>query len=299
MNRRIITTSILIIPILISCSPKSSFDASRETIFHRIVHIEPELYTELPEVFRWCDRLDLIKRHINVGDCELYVEEEGKGVPLVLINGGPGGTHHYFHPWFSRAKEYARVIYYDQRGCGLSDYEPGENGYSVRQAVDDLEALRKALTIEKWVLLGYSYGGFLAQYYTIHYPENVSGLVLMGASPGMWVEMKPSRQQEFISDEEKAKMREIRTQLRKLAKENDWSTEKYLELIVYNNHLNSDWKRQNIYRPSREKLAQMALYEWRQDNNMILKIIKKLFCHSKKWKNLPKRRTIGKCRLSL
>lgn len=184
MNRRVITTSILIIPILISCSPKSALDESSETIFDRIVHIEPELHTELPEVFRWCDRLDLIKRHINVGDCELYVEEEGKGVPLVLINGGPGGTHHYFHPWFSRAKEYARVIYYDQRGCGLSDYEPGENGYSVRQAVDDLEALREALNIEKWVLLGYSYGGFLAQYYTIHYPENVSGLVPHGSLSG-------------------------------------------------------------------------------------------------------------------
>jgi len=264
---KLATIAILTIPIILSCIKKRALDESRETIFDRIVHIEPELLTEVPATFRWCDRLDLTKRRINVGDCELYVEEEGNGTPLVLINGGPGGTHHYFHPWFSRAKEYARVIYYDQRGCGLSDYEPGENGYSVMQAADDLEALRKALNIHKWALLGYSYGGFLAQYYSTLYPENVSGLVLMGASTGMWVQMEPSRQQKFISDEEKTRRREIRTQLRKLARENDWSTEKYVELIVFNNHLNGDWKRQNMYRPSREKLAQMALYEWRQDNN--------------------------------
>ena len=47
---------------------------------------------------------------------------------LVLIHGGPGGTHHYFHPWFSRAAGFARIIYYDQRGCGLSEFAPGEEG---------------------------------------------------------------------------------------------------------------------------------------------------------------------------
>ena len=261
--------TVIIIISFIACSKENiaDIDAEKETIFDRIVHIEPEIHLDIPEVFRWCDRLDLIKHRIHVGDCELYVEEEGKGTPLVLINGGPGGTHHYFHPWFSRAKDYARVIYYDQRGCGLSDYEPGENGYSVNQAVDDLESIRQALNINKWVVLGYSYGGFLAQYYSINYPENVAGIVLMGASTGMWVHMKPSRQNEFLSDEERKKKSEIRTQLRKLAKEKEWPMGKYMELLVYNNHLNGDWKRQNMFRPSREKIAQIALYEWRQDKN--------------------------------
>ena len=82
------------------------------------MHIEEQLITEMPAAERWCDRLSdrLTIRRIDVGDCQLYVEEEGSGTPLVLINGGPGGTHHYFHPWFSRARGYARVVYYDQRG---------------------------------------------------------------------------------------------------------------------------------------------------------------------------------------
>ena len=67
---------------------------------------------------------------------------------MVLLHGGPGGTHHYFHPTFSRAAEFSRVIYYDQRGCGLSDYAPGE-GYTIQQAADDIEALRLVMLPQK------------------------------------------------------------------------------------------------------------------------------------------------------
>lgn len=129
-----ITLFVFAFILLTSCAKEQTTQDSelekRESIFDRVVHIEPELITEIPEVFRWCNRLDLKKHRINVGDAELHVEEEGKGTPLVLINGGPGGTHHYFHPWFSNAKDYARVIYYDQRGCGFSDFEPGKDGTS-------------------------------------------------------------------------------------------------------------------------------------------------------------------------
>lgn len=268
----LIVVSVLKLMLLNSCSKENGAIRmgkyeTMETIFDRIVHIEPELHLQIPEVFRWCDRIDLIKHRIPVGDCELYVEEEGKGIPLILINGGPGGTHHYFHPWFSRVKDYARVIYYDQRGCGLSDYTPGKDGYSVKQAIDDLDAIRRALHIDKWVILGYSYGGFLAQYYTMNHPEHMAGMVLLGASPGMWVQMEPSRQSQYLSEEEKAKKKEIRTRLQKMAEENDWTWEKFVELLVYNNNLNGDWKRQHLYRPSLEKIAQIALYEWRQDTN--------------------------------
>lgn len=237
----------------------------RESIFDRKVHIEKQLVLEIPQAPRLCDSLNIKKQRINVGDCQLYVEEEGKGVPLILINGGPGGTHHYFHPWFSRAKDYARVIYYDQRGCGLSDYQPGKDGYSVEQAISDLDAIRQALGIDKWVVLGYSYGGFLAQFYATKYPDNLAGLILLGASPGIRVKMKPSRQYDFISVEEKARFQQIGKELEKLALENKWPPEKSMALLVYNNHLNGDWKRQNFYRPSPEKLAQGALYEWNFD----------------------------------
>lgn len=237
----------------------------KESIFDRVVHLEDSLFTAIPQVPRLEEALGLEGRRIRVGDAELWVEEEGAGVPLVLIHGGPGGTHHGFHPWFGRAAEFARVIYYDQRGCGLSDYEPGPDGYSVEQAVEDLEGLRRALGVDTFVLVGFSYGGFLAQYYTTRYPENVAGLVLVGASPGISADLGRSRQQTFISDEEQAQIREIRNQLRALAPEREWSDAEFMALLVYNNHVNGDWKRQHYYKPSPERMAQIALYEWVQD----------------------------------
>jgi proline iminopeptidase len=240
---------------------------NRETVLDRVVYIEPELVTNIPAVPRWCDRLHLERRRVDVGDAELFVEVEGSGVPLVLINGGPGGTHHYFHPWFSRAKDYARVIYYDQRGCGLSDFEPGENGYSVEQAVADLDALRRDLGVDKWVVLGYSYGGFLGQLYTIRHPEHVAGLVLMSALPGMWADLGNSRQYEFITDEERTRLEEIRQQARDYSKKMEITRREHLQILLYNNFLNGDWKRQQFYKPSPERLAQIALYEWDNDKD--------------------------------
>ncbi len=272
MNRKLFAILAIAVGMLIlftSCSKKEKIPEieikNRESILDRVVTIEPELITEIPAVDRWCDRLELKKYRIDVGGAELYVEEEGRGTPLILINGGPGGTHHYFHPWFSQAKKYARIIYYDQRGCGLSDYKPGEDGYSVHQAVEDLDAIRLALDIDKWVLLGYSYGGFLAQFYTVNHPENVAGLILLGASPGMHVNTGRSRQNQFMSEEERSRLKEIRVELQRLSKENELPREKYIQLLLYNNFLNGDWKRQHFFKPSAERLSQIALYEWVHD----------------------------------
>lgn len=239
----------------------------RETFLDCVVHIEKELITDIPRVIRWCNRLDLIKRRVNVGDCVLYVEEEGQGIPLVLINGGPGATHHYFHPFFSRAKEFARIVYYDQRGCGLSDYQKGD-GYTVGQAVDDLENLRKALNIEKWVVLGHSYGGFLAKYYAVNYPDSVAGLVLVSSSalypPANLI---PTTKFSYASQEEKERMKEVRQELGKMYEKKTLSWESYMQLVIYNLNINGDWKYQSYYKPSKEEMAQMALYGFKSDVN--------------------------------
>jgi proline iminopeptidase len=271
-HRAALSVSIFFIlaALTISCSKEPALQEPThgESILDKTSHIKPKLLTEIPATFRWCDRIaGLDKRRINVGDAELYVEVEGKGTPIVLINGGPGGTHHYFHPWFSRLRKNATVVYYDQRGCGLSDFKPGAKGYSVEQAAEDLDAVRKALRFKKWVVLGYSYGGFLAQLYTVLHPENVAGLVLLGASPGMRADDGPSREDEFVTVSERTRMKELRAELREYAKAHDLPRQKMVELSIYNNFSNGDWKRQNFYRPSPERLAQGALYEWVNDNN--------------------------------
>lgn len=259
-----LTVSLLAIA---SPAPSPASGQERESIFHRIIHMEPSPITEIPATPRLEEALGIQGRKVSVGDAELWVEEEGSGIPIVLINGGPGGTHHGFHPWFGRAAEFGHVIYYDQRGCGLSDYEPGPEGYSVEQAVEDLEALRKELGLGKMVLVGTSYGGFLAQYFTTTYPESVAGLVLVGAAPNIQSNTGRSRQQEFIDPEERRHMREIANELRGMAEERGWTDEEFLALLVYNNHINGDWKRQNYYKPTAAEMAHIALYEWNHDGN--------------------------------
>jgi proline iminopeptidase len=237
----------------------------QETVLDRIAHVEREVHLEIPIVARWCDRLELKKSRINVGDCELHIEEEGEGVPIVLLHGGPGGTHHSFHPEFSRAKEFSRIIYYDQRGCGLSDYKKGE-GYTIAQAVADLESLRKALGIEKWIVLGWSYGGFLAQCYALEHSESMLGLVLVASGTGIPpAKMGETRQYDYILPEEKQRMTEVSIAVAKAAKERGWSQEKTMELVGYNRHLNGDWKRQHYYMPTPEQFGMAALYEWKHD----------------------------------
>ena len=135
----------------------------RETILDRQIHIEDSITYYIPDVPRICESTDSEKDLVDIGNCKLYIEIEGKGIPMIIINGGPGGTHHGFHPWFSKAAEFCQVIYYDQRGCGLSDYQPGE-GYSFLQAVNDLESLREKLKIDRWVVLGFSYIPILVRY---------------------------------------------------------------------------------------------------------------------------------------
>ncbi|MCX5784276.1 MAG: alpha/beta hydrolase [Elusimicrobia bacterium] len=229
-------------------------NTKRETAFDRKVHIEKGIIKEVLHIPPLCDIIPGLKREkIDIDDGKLYYEEEGSGPALLLISGGPGCTHHIFHPYFSKAKDFARVIYFDQRGTGQSDYDDSTAKYSIRQAVRDIEALRKKLSINKWLVLGHSYGGFLAQCYVLEYPGNVAGLILVTASPGMAEPyFEKSRQHDLISKEERDKMAAI-------SEEKNISS----EARIYNNLLNGDWKKQDYYKPSKEEMARIVLYEWR------------------------------------
>jgi proline iminopeptidase len=236
----------------------------RETIFDRIIHLEPHIL-DIPPAPCLCDHTDSIKRLITIGDTRLYVELEGRGTPVVLLHGGPGGTHHYFHPDFSRAAADTLVIYYDQRGCGRSDYISG-SGYTIEQAAADLDALRSTLNIAAWVVLGHSYGGFLAQYYSTRYPERVLGLILVCSRVANRRPLRPSREHDFLSQAEIARIQAIynRTDV-VFAEETDTAGELSLAEKLYNAFVNGDWKRQNYYKPSSERMAQTALYDWKHD----------------------------------
>ncbi|GAB4031801.1 alpha/beta fold hydrolase [Spirosoma jeollabukense] len=97
---------------------------------------------------------------------------------VIVLHGGPGATHQYLRPEFDALSQTARVIYYDQRGCGKSDPTAS---YTWQEHVADLKRLINRLAKNQPVFLaGSSWGSFLAILYAYTYPQDVKGLILSG-----------------------------------------------------------------------------------------------------------------------
>ena len=111
----------------------------------------------------------------------LYVEESGNptGVPVVFVHGGPGGgtsprQRRYFDP------VHYRIVLFDQRGSGRSTPFADLTDNTTWDLVADMEAIRRALGIERWIVFGGSWGSTLGLAYAETHPERVRGLVLRG-----------------------------------------------------------------------------------------------------------------------
>jgi len=100
--------------------------------------------------------------------------------PIVMLHGGPGGTHAHFLTALALADERA-VILYDQLDSGRSDRPDDPKNWRVSRFVDEVDLVRKALGVERWHLLGHSWGGTLALEYGARRPAALRGLAL--ASP--------------------------------------------------------------------------------------------------------------------
>jgi len=122
---------------------------------------------------------------VSVGDLELYVHERGEGRPIVALHGGPGLDGSV---WFPALDGFAatgyRILAPDHRGNGRSDAgEPAR--WTVPQLADDVEALIGALSLDDVVVIGWSFGSFVAQSHMVRH-GSASAYVLMGtvAEPG-------------------------------------------------------------------------------------------------------------------
>ena len=116
-------------------------------------------------------------KYIEVNGAKLYVVLVGHGDPLIIIPGGPGGSHIGYRVFDSLAKD-NEIIYFDAFGRGKSDTAKDVKKYSLARDIDDIDGLRKALHFEKINVLGHSYGGVVAQGYALKYPEHVNHLIL-------------------------------------------------------------------------------------------------------------------------
>jgi pimeloyl-ACP methyl ester carboxylesterase/DNA-binding CsgD family transcriptional regulator len=95
-----------------------------------------------------------------------------------------------WRPLFERLARTRRLVRYDARGCGLSDWDVDE--FSLEVWVRDLEAVVDAAGLERFSLLGISQGGPIAITYAIRHPERVSRLVLLGAYARGYMKRDPT-----------------------------------------------------------------------------------------------------------
>ncbi|MDX3884625.1 MAG: proline iminopeptidase-family hydrolase [Sphingomonas sp.] len=103
----------------------------------------------------------------------------GARPPVVMVHGGPGGSHGAFLPALPLARDRA-VILYDQLDCGLSEKPGDPANWRIPRFVEELEAIRAALGVDRWHVLGHSWGGTVALEYAARQPEALVSLILQG-----------------------------------------------------------------------------------------------------------------------
>jgi proline iminopeptidase len=129
----------------------------------------------------------------RIRDTEIYFDIVGAGLVMdrsgwrsqpvaFVIHGGPGVDHTLDKPTFSALSHKMQLVYFDHRGQGRSARGAKET-YTLDNNVEDMEALRQYLGLEKIIVIGSSYGGMVALSYATRYPQNISHLIVICTVP--------------------------------------------------------------------------------------------------------------------
>ena len=120
---------------------------------------------------------------VDVGDTRLHVTERGGGpLALFLLHGGPGLDHTMFGSYLDSLGDLCRLLFVDERATGRSDPSPPETWTIERQAAD-IEALAAGLGIDRFAVLGHSYGAFLALQHAVDFPGRAVGTIVSSGLP--------------------------------------------------------------------------------------------------------------------
>lgn len=99
------------------------------------------------------------------------------------MHGGLGLSHGYIRPYFDQLSDAFEIVFYDQLGNGLSERPEDLSAITFERLVSDAAGLMSALGHHQFVLLGHSFGGFVAQLFAAAHPDRLSGLVLSNTVP--------------------------------------------------------------------------------------------------------------------
>jgi len=114
-----------------------------------------------------------LERFVTVPGASLWSAVSGRGVPLVLFNGGPG-CDDYLAPVARLIEDRCTVVRFEPRGCGRSTWD---GKYDLDTLVRDAEAIRVAYGFERWIVAGHSAGPNIALAYALRHPTRVLGVI--------------------------------------------------------------------------------------------------------------------------
>lgn len=121
-------------------------------------------------------------RLVDTGSTRLFVVERGAGFPLILLHGGPGLDHHEFGDYLDPLTERCRLLLVDQRSQGRSETTPPET-WTVERMAQDVSDLARSLRLERYAVLGHSYGAFVALQHAVDFPGQAAATIVSGGVP--------------------------------------------------------------------------------------------------------------------
>lgn len=127
-----------------------------------------------------------------------------------MLHGGPGMDSSYFRPFLDPLGKELALFFIDARGCGQSErLDPSQ--YTMNGMVEDIERLRVAERQEKIILLGHSFGGFVALHYSLRFADRVKGLILVSTAADTSFSAELQKSIERFPDVVEAQQRYLRS----------------------------------------------------------------------------------------
>jgi proline iminopeptidase len=202
-------------------------------------HIEDGSEITLSQYFDTTGRDDLLYGGVKMvtintpkGDFKVWTKRIGNNpkIKVLLLHGGPGGTHEFFQCFDSYfPKEGFEYYYYDQLGSYLSDQPNDTSLWKIDRFVEEVEQVRKALKLDSsnFYLFGKSWGGMLAIDYSLKYQKNLKGLIISNMTSST------KAYNDYVNNVLAPQMDpKALAEIREFEKNKDFTNPKYMELIL-------------------------------------------------------------------